>query len=78
MPKKNLVPVEIDFPHQKSQPRELKKANEALQAKYRIEGLPTVIVLNSQGKKIGELGYGEGGPKPFIAKIEAFKAKGKP
>jgi protein disulfide-isomerase len=75
--KTNLVPVEIDFPRQKEQTAELKKANQALQAKYAIQGYPTVIVLNSQGKKIGELGYNEGGPKPFVAKLEALKAKDK-
>jgi protein disulfide-isomerase len=73
--KKNLVAVEIDFPRQKEQSAELKQANRALQAKYGIRGYPTVIVLNSNGKKIGELGYEAGGPKPFIAKLEALKAK---
>ncbi|MGO8674458.1 MAG: thioredoxin family protein [Limisphaerales bacterium] len=73
----NLVAVEVDFPRQKQQSAELKKANKTLQAKYEIRGYPTVIVLNSQGKKIGELGYEEGGPVPFIAKIEALKAKDK-
>jgi len=75
--KTNLVPVEIDFPRQKEQTAELKKANQALQAKYAIKGYPTVIVLNSQGKKIGEMGYEEGGPKPFVARLEALKAKDK-
>jgi protein disulfide-isomerase len=71
----NLVAVEIDFPRRTEQPAELKEANQALQAKYKIRGYPTVIVLNSKGKKIGELGYDEGGPKPFIAKLDALKAK---
>src|SRR3954471_16135308 len=48
--KKNLVLVEVDFPNKKPQSAELKKANEALQEKYKIEGYPTVIVLNSEGK----------------------------
>ncbi len=73
--KKNLVPVEVDFPNHKEQAPELKEANKALKAKYKIRGYPTVIVLNSEGKKIGELGYEEGGPKPFIAKLEELKAK---
>jgi len=75
--KKNLVPVEIDFPRQKPQSEELKKANEALQAKYHIQGYPTVIVLNREGKKLGELGYEPGGPKGFIKKLEALRAKEK-
>jgi thioredoxin-related protein len=46
-----------------------------LQQKYRIEGYPTVVVLDSQGKKIGELGYEPGGAKPFIAKLDELKKK---
>jgi len=75
--KKNLVLVEIDFPRQKEQPPELKKTNRALQAKYQVQGYPTVVVLNSQGKKLDELGYEPGGPKGFIKKIAALKAKEK-
>lgn len=72
---KSIVPVEIDFPKKKAQSEELKKTNRALQAKYKIEGYPTIIVLNSAGKKVGELGYEEGGPKNFIAKLDALKGK---
>lgn len=71
--KKNLVLVEVDFPHKKKQSPELKKANQALQKKYGIEGYPTIIVLDGDGKKVGELGYMPGGPKPFIAKLEKLK-----
>jgi len=73
--KTNLVAVEVDFPHQKAQSEELKKANQALQREYAIEGYPTIIVLDGEGKKIGTLGYEEGGPQPFIARIEALKSK---
>src|SRR5215475_7748091 len=44
--KKNLVLVEVDFPRAKQQTAELKKANDALQEKYKIEGYPTIVVLN--------------------------------
>ncbi len=70
---KNLVLVEVDFPRLKPQSMDLKKMNRALQSKYKIEGYPTVIVLSSDGKKVGELGYEEGGPKPFIEKLEKLK-----
>ncbi len=71
--KKNLVPVEIDFPRAKKQSAETKKANQELQAKYKVEGYPTVVVLDSNGKKLGELGYQPGGAKAFIEKLEALK-----
>ncbi len=72
---KNLVPVQVDFPHNKPQSAELKKANQELQKKYKIEGYPTVIVLDKDGKNLGELGYEEGGPKPFIARLEKLRNK---
>ena len=73
--KKNLVLVEVDFPHGKEQSAELKRANQALQGKYKIEGYPTIIVLNGEGKKVGELGYMAGGPTAFIAELEKLKKK---
>ncbi len=71
---KNLVLVEVDFPRVKKQTEQQKSANQALQKKYGIEGYPTIVVLNSEGKKVGELGYQPGGPKPFIEAIEKLKA----
>ena len=73
---KNLVLVEVDFPRQKKLSPELKKANDALQNRYKVEGFPTFVVLNGQGREIGrQVGYLEGGPKAFIAKLETFKKK---
>ena len=73
--KKNLVLVELDFPRSKEQSKELKAQNAKLQAQYKIEGYPTIIVLNSEGKKVGELPYAPGGPKAFIAELDKLKAK---
>ncbi len=73
--KKNLVLVEVDFPRSKPQSAELKKANAALQDKYKIEGYPTIIVLNGEGQKVGELGYQPGGPKAFIAELDKLKKR---
>ena len=71
--KDNLVLVELDFPHQKYINPQTKKQNDQLKTQYNIEGYPTVIVLDSEGKKVGELGYGEGGPKAFIEKLNKLK-----
>ena len=72
--KKNLVLVEVDFPRQKKLTEEQKKANAALQKKYQIQGYPTIIVLNKEGAKVGELGY-MSSPEPFIAELEKLKSK---
>jgi thioredoxin-related protein len=70
---KNLVPVLVDFPQDKPQTKELKAANKALQEKYKIDGFPTVVVLNGEGKEIGKLNYEKGGPKVFIESLEKLK-----
>lgn len=74
--KKNLVLVEADFPKRKKQTRPERKAAEAARDKYapKFEMYPTVVVLNSEGKRIGELAgyYGET-PKEYIAKLEKFR-----
>jgi len=71
---KNLVAVEVDFPRNKKLSDAQKAANDALAKKYKIEGYPTIIVLDADGKKLGELGY-ESSPKTFIAKLEKLKGK---
>ncbi|MEP6709182.1 MAG: thioredoxin family protein [Verrucomicrobiota bacterium] len=69
---RNLVLVKLDFPRRKPQTEALRKQNEQLAQKYGIQGFPTIIVLNDQGEKVGELGYMEGGPSPFLAKLETL------
>ena len=70
---KNLVLMEVDFPQTKPQSPAVKSQNARLQAKYKIEGYPTIVVLNPEGKKVGELGYQQGGPKAFIAALDSIK-----
>ena len=68
--KDNLVLVELDFPRAKPQSAEDKSRNEALAKKFGVQGFPTVVILNSDGKLVGQLGYMKGGPQAFI---EALK-----
>ena len=71
---KNVVLVELDYPSKKVQTDDLKKANAGLKKQYTISGFPTLVVLDKDGKEIGrQVGYSEGGPKAFIAKLEGFK-----
>jgi len=70
---KNLILLKLDFPQRKAQSESEKKQNKALSDQYKIEGFPTVIVLDSEGKQIGQLGYREGGPSAFIAELDELK-----
>jgi len=72
--KRSLVLVEVDFPADKKQSEDLKKANAALSKKFNIEIFPTTIVLDSSGKELNRnSGYGGERPNEFIAKIESLK-----
>ena len=73
--KKNLVLVKVDFPRSKPQSAAVKKQNEKLAAKFKIQGYPTVVVLNSQAVQIGELGYQQGGAKSWISELEKVTGK---
>lgn len=68
--KENLILQVADFPRNKPQSAQLKKANRELAEKYGIQGFPTLIILNPDGQQIGQMGYMRGGPKPFIAKLK--------
>ena len=70
---KNLVLMIVDFPQTKPQTAAVKAQNAKLQDQYPIPGYPTVVVLNSQGKQVGQLGYQPGGPSPFIAELQKLK-----
>lgn len=74
--KDNLVLVDVDFPHQKQQTEELKKANQALHDKFDIEGFPTVIVLSDEGKELKRMvGYDGQDAKEFIAELQKLKSQ---
>lgn len=65
----HLVLVDLDFPRLTPQPADLQRRNEQLREKYGVRAFPTVIVLDGDGRKIGELGYEPGGPGVFLADL---------
>lgn len=67
---KHYILVEIDFPHSVPQSAQVKQQNAGLAKKYGIQGYPTIIVAGPDGRKHGELGYVEGGPKAFIRELQ--------
>lgn len=72
--KEKLVLVEVDFPNGKKQTEALKKANDALQEKFKAEGFPTIVVLNGDGKVVWrQVGYMPGGPEAWISKLKSLK-----
>jgi thioredoxin-related protein len=69
---KNFVLVELDFPRAKLLSPEIVQQNHMLGRQYGIQVFPSMIILNSEGRKVGEvLGYDpRAGKEGFIASLE--------
>ena len=68
--KDKVVLVELDYPRKTELPAELKEQNEKLRKEFKVEGYPTVVFLDANGKELGRDGYVEGGPSKWIAMAE--------
>jgi thioredoxin-related protein len=76
---KNLVLEEIDFPRRggqrwNAQPVELKKQNAELAERYQVEGFPTLVVLDGDGKTVWRYdGMYAGGIAAFLAELDKVR-----
>jgi protein disulfide-isomerase len=75
--KDNLVLVKADFPRKVQLPDAEKKQNDALVQKYSIEGFPTILLLNAEGKVLGQTGYQEGGAAAYVQHLKDLLAAAK-
>lgn len=68
----NLILVKIDFPESIPQSPEVKAYNNQLAARFGIEGYPTIVVLDMNGKTLGVTGYLPGGPEKYIPHLQSM------
>jgi len=74
--KEHLVLMEVDFPENKKQSDEVKAQNKKLDKQFKIEGYPTLFLLNAEGEKITEdIGYREGGADAYVAHLKSLLKK---
>lgn len=57
--------VKVDFPRRTQLDPGTTSRNEELQRKYRINGFPTIVLIDANGSQIGVTGYRPGGGKAF-------------
>jgi len=68
----NVVLMEADFPQGKQLPQAVQAQNDELQAKYKVEGFPTLVLVGPNGKELDRnVGYLEGGPNAMIDWIKS-------
>lgn len=69
-----VVLLELDFPRRTEQAEDLKRQNENLARRYRITGYPTILLLDAEGNRLGQLGYQPGGPAAWTQAADALLA----
>lgn len=75
--KENLILVTVDFPKGERQSKKLKEQNEALAKEYGANGYPTIVLVDSEGKKLATTGYQEGGAEKYVEHLKELLAKAK-
>ncbi len=71
----NLILFLADYPRHKQLSAQVKKQNDELQNKYRIEGFPTVLLLNADGKVLAQTGYQPGGAEVYVKSLRDLLTK---
>ncbi|MBR4172676.1 MAG: thioredoxin family protein [Kiritimatiellae bacterium] len=70
----DFVLVFIDLPQNKKLlSQHARTANKGLVEKYHIEGFPTALILDPDGRTIGMTGYMRGGPKAYVKLLMEFR-----
>ena len=68
--KKHLVMLELDFPRKKELPPKEKEQNQKLSEEFKIDGFPSVLLLNARGKEISRTDYQAGGPAKYVEHLK--------
>ena len=67
--KQNLILLELDFPRGR---RDLPKDQLILARKFKIQGYPTVIVMDSETNLLGQTGFEYMTPEQYVSHIQSF------
>ncbi len=76
--KDKFVLLELDYPQDKSKQTEtVIKQNEQLAEKYAVQGYPTILLADEQGRPFAATGYKAGGPGNYVSHLDELLAKRK-
>ena len=72
--KDKFVLVELDFPRDKSKlSAETLAQNKELGAKYEVQGYPSILLCDAEGKPFAATGYEEGGPEAYVKHLDKLR-----
>ena len=68
-----VILVYLDFPRETKLPKNIVKQNEDLAKKFEIQGFPTIVITDVNGKQLGQLGYAK--VNEFLPQLEKILKK---
>ncbi len=71
---KKFVLVELDFPKGFRLDPQIQQQNQALQSAFGIEGFPSIVLADADGRPYAQTGFQPGGPAKYIAHLEELRA----
>lgn len=72
---KNFVLLEIDFPQDKSKlSKETQEQNAKLQTQFGVQGFPSIVLADAQGRPYAKTGYQPGGPEKYLPHLDELRA----
>ena len=72
---KHFVLLELDYPQKKKLPEALTAQNTELQAAFAVQGFPTIMLVDAEGKPFAQTGYQPGGPKSYLEHLAKLGEK---
>ena len=69
---RHLILLTVDFPRKKWMTPAQKRENNALAQSYKIEGFPTILLLDPDGRVIAQTGYRKGGAAAYVDHLRAL------
>ncbi len=69
--KSRLIFIEVDFPAQKKLSEDVERQNALMKRKYQVDGYPTIVVVNHEGKELARtVGYRGEDAEAWIAALQ--------
>jgi len=67
----SFILVELDYPRDKSKlSKKTIAQNEKLREEYQIQGYPTILLTDAEGRPYAKTGYQKGGPESYVKHLE--------
>jgi thioredoxin-related protein len=68
-----FVFMEVDFPQEKKQDEKVKAQNAKLQETFKVEGYPSIVLTDAEGRAYAQTGYQPGGPAAYLTHLDELR-----